>query len=77
MAIFEAKNIRKSFGRTEVLKDINFEIERGEVLCVIGSSGSGKTTLLRCVNFLETPDSGQFYLNGSLLFDADDKKAKR
>ena len=76
MAIFEAKNIRKSFGRTEVLKDINFEIERGEVLCVIGSSGSGKTTLLRCVNFLETPDSGQFYLNGSLLFDADDKKAK-
>ena len=76
MAIFEAVNIQKSFGRTEVLKGISFGIERGEVLCVIGSSGSGKTTLLRCVNFLETPDSGQFYLNGELLFDAADKKAK-
>ena len=76
MAIFEAVNIQKSFGRTEVLKGISFGIERGEVLCVIGSSGSGKTTLLRCVNFLETPDKGQFFLNGELLFDAEDKKAK-
>lgn len=76
MAVFEAKNIQKSFGRTEVLKGVSFEIEKGEVLCVIGSSGSGKTTLLRCVNFLETPDKGQFYLNGNLLFDASDKSAK-
>lgn len=76
MAIFEAKDIQKSFGRTEVLKGISFGIEKGEVLCVIGSSGSGKTTLLRCVNFLETPDRGQFYLNGELLFDAEDKKSK-
>ena len=76
MAIFEARNIQKSFGKTEVLKNVSFDIEKGEVLCVIGSSGSGKTTLLRCVNFLETPDSGKFYLNGELLFDAEDKKAK-
>ena len=76
MAVFEAKNIQKSFGKTEVLKGVSFGIEKGEVLCIIGSSGSGKTTLLRCVNFLETPDKGQFYLNGNLLFDASDKKAK-
>ncbi|MBE6708869.1 MAG: amino acid ABC transporter ATP-binding protein [Ruminococcaceae bacterium] len=76
MAFFEAKNIQKSFGRTEVLKGIDFDIEKGEVLCVIGSSGSGKTTLLRCVNFLETPDKGRFYLNGELLFDAEDKHSK-
>ncbi len=76
MAIFEARNIIKSFGKTEVLKGVSFSIEKGEVLCVIGSSGSGKTTLLRCVNFLETPDVGRFYLNGDLLFDAADKKAK-
>ncbi|MBR5322391.1 MAG: amino acid ABC transporter ATP-binding protein [Clostridia bacterium] len=76
MAVFEAKNIQKSFGKTEVLKGVSFEIEKGEVLCVIGSSGSGKTTLLRCVNFLETPDKGQFFLNGNLLFDASDKTAK-
>ncbi len=76
MAIFEARDIQKSFGKTEVLKGVSFGIEKGEVLCIIGSSGSGKTTLLRCVNFLETPDKGQFYLNGNLLFDANDKKAK-
>ena len=76
MAVFEARNIIKSFGKTDVLKGVSFEIEKGEVLCVIGSSGSGKTTLLRCVNFLETPDRGQFYLNGNLLFDASDKRAK-
>ncbi len=70
MAIFEAKNIKKSFGKTEVLKNVSFEIEQGEVLCILGSSGSGKTTLLRCINFLEIPDNGQFILNDKLLFDA-------
>ncbi len=70
MVIFEAQNIVKSFGKTEVLKDISFSMDKGEVLSIIGSSGSGKTTLLRCVNFLERPDSGRFYLNGQLLFDA-------
>ena len=73
MAIFEATNIYKKFGETDVLRGIDFSMEKGEVLCIIGSSGSGKTTLLRCVNFLETPDKGQFYLNGELLFDAEDK----
>lgn len=76
MAIFEAKNIYKKFGSNEVLKGINFSMEKGEVLSVIGSSGSGKTTLLRCINFLETPDRGEFYLDGKLLFDASDKKQK-
>ena len=76
MAVFEARNIIKSFGKTDVLKGVSFDIDKGEVLSVIGSSGSGKTTLLRCVNFLETPDKGEFYLNGQLLFDAADKKAK-
>ena len=75
MAIFEAKNVYKKFGQTEVLRGIDFSMEKGEVLCIIGSSGSGKTTLLRCVNFLETPDKGQFYLDGNLLFDAEDKHA--
>ena len=75
MAIFEAKNVYKKFGQTEVLRGIDFSMEKGEVLCIIGSSGSGKTTLLRCVNFLETPDKGQFYLDGKLLFDAEDKHA--
>ncbi len=76
MAFFEAKNIHKSFGKTDVLKGLDFEIEKGEVLSIIGSSGSGKTTLLRCVNFLETPDKGQFYLDGKLLFDGEDKSSK-
>ncbi len=76
MVVFEAKNIVKSFGQTEVLKNITFSMEKGEVLSIIGSSGSGKTTLLRCVNFLERPDGGQFFLNGELLFDASDLSKK-
>lgn len=74
MAVFEAKNIQKSFGKTEVLKGVSFEINRGEVLCIIGSSGSGKTTLLRCMNYLEIPNKGQFYFNNEMIFDADQKK---
>lgn len=70
MAILEVNNICKSFGSTEVLKGINFSLERGQVLAIIGSSGSGKTTLLRCLNFLETPDAGQIAVNGEILFDA-------
>ena len=52
MAILEVKHLRKSFERTEVLSDISFSLEKGQVLSIIGSSGSGKTTLLRCLNFL-------------------------
>ncbi|MGN0569340.1 MAG: amino acid ABC transporter ATP-binding protein [Candidatus Fimenecus sp.] len=70
MALLEVKNIYKSFGKTEVLKGIDFSLEKGEALAIIGSSGSGKTTLLRCLNFLETPDSGTITVNGETLFDA-------
>lgn len=70
MAFLEVKDIFKSFGKTPVLKGIDFTMEKGEVLAVIGSSGSGKTTLLRCLNFLETPDKGQIWVDGGKLFDA-------
>ena len=58
MALLEVRNIKKNFGKTEVLKGIDFDIEKGDVISIIGSSGSGKTTLLRCINFLETPNTG-------------------
>lgn len=70
MALLEVNNITKSFGQTEVLKGIDFTLNRGEALAIIGSSGSGKTTLLRCLNFLETPDTGSIAVNGQTLFDA-------
>ena len=70
MSILEAKNIEKSFKSTKVLKDISFTMEEGDALAIIGSSGSGKTTLLRCLNFLETPDSGTISVKGETLFDA-------
>ena len=75
MAFFEVRGLQKSFGETEVLKGIDFSLEKGKTLAIIGSSGSGKTTLLRCVNFLEIADKGQMFLNGELLFDAETKKA--
>ena len=67
MAILEVQNIRKSFGKTEVLKGVSFSLEKGQVLAIIGSSGSGKTTLLRCLNFLETPDEGEIAVEGKCL----------
>ncbi|MBR2311367.1 MAG: amino acid ABC transporter ATP-binding protein [Oscillospiraceae bacterium] len=70
MALLEVKNIKKSFGKTEVLKGINFSLEKGQVLVIIGSSGSGKTTLLRSLNFLETPDAGEILVNGKKIFEA-------
>lgn len=73
MSILEVKNIQKSFDRTEVLKDISFSLEKGEVLSIIGSSGSGKTTLLRCLNFLETTDSGKIIVDDNVLFDGNNK----
>ena len=69
MTALEVKNIRKNFGKTQVLKGIDFTLEKGQVLAIIGSSGSGKTTLLRCLNFLETPDTGTITVNGNVLFD--------
>lgn len=70
-SFLEVKNITKSFGEVEVLRGIDFSLERGEVLAIIGSSGSGKTTLLRSLNFLETPDTGTLTLNGETLFDGE------
>ena len=70
MAFLEVNGIQKSFGKTEVLKNVGFSMEKGEVLAIIGSSGSGKTTLLRCLNFLERPDGGSFSVDGEELFNA-------
>ena len=69
MPVLEVRNIRKTFGKTEVLKGIDFTLEKGAALSIIGSSGSGKTTLLRCLNFLETPDAGSITVNGETLLD--------
>ena len=71
MVVLDVQNINKSFGNTEVLKDISFQLEKGQVLSIIGSSGSGKTTLLRCLNFLEKPDKGRIVVNDKIVFDAD------
>ena len=73
MAILEVSNIKKQFNNTAVLKDISFSLEEGNALAIIGSSGSGKTTLLRCLNFLETPNSGVIKVRDEVLFDADSK----
>lgn len=74
MPILEVKNLAKSFGNTEVLKGVNFSMEEGEVVSILGSSGSGKTTLLRCINFLEKADKGQISVDGHIIFDAHDKE---
>lgn len=74
MSILEVNHIEKHFGTTRVLKDISFNLEEGQALSIIGSSGSGKTTLLRCLNFLETPNSGSIAVRGETLFNADDSK---
>lgn len=75
MSMLNVENIQKSFGKNEILKNISFSLEKGEVLGIIGSSGSGKTTLLRCLNFLETPQKGKIIVNGNELFDGE-KQAK-
>ena len=69
MAILEVKNLKKNFGELEVLKGIDFSLEKGDVMAVIGSSGNGKTTLLRCINFLETPNEGEIIVNGNNFSD--------
>ena len=74
MSILKVENICKSFGKTQVLKGISFEMEQGEVIAVLGSSGSGKTTLLRCINMLERSNSGKIYVNDKLVFDASESK---
>lgn len=72
--MLEVKNIKKSFGKTEVLKGISFSLEKGEVLSIIGASGSGKTTLLRCLNFLEFAEEGKILIGGEEIYDGENVK---
>lgn len=67
--VIEVQHLSKSFGDHEVLKDIDFSVEKGEVVCIIGSSGSGKSTLLRCINLLETPSGGEIIYKGENILD--------
>jgi len=67
--LINVRHLRKSFGTREVLKDINFSVKKGEVVCIIGSSGSGKSTLLRCINLLEKPTGGEVIYKGKNILD--------
>lgn len=76
--VVDIRHLSKSFGAHEVLKDIDFSVNKGEVVCIIGSSGSGKSTLLRCVNLLEKPSGGEIIYNGeNILDDKHDIRAYR
>lgn len=78
MSILQVNNICKTFDKnTVVLRGIDFSMEKGETVAIIGSSGSGKTTLLRCLNFLTQPDQGQIIVNGETLFDAEDAATQK
>lgn len=72
--ILEVEGLKKSYGKLDVLKSINFELKKGEVVCVIGPSGSGKSTMLRCLNLLEMPDGGHINLHGNTVFDGSKPK---
>ena len=67
--IIEVKDLKKSFGTLQVLKGINTEVQKGEVVVVIGPSGSGKSTFLRCLNLLEAPTAGSIYVDGAEITD--------
>jgi putative lysine transport system ATP-binding protein len=67
--IIEVRHLQKVFGNNEVLKDINFSVSKGEVVCIIGASGSGKSTLLRCLNLLEYPTSGEILYHGTNILE--------
>ena len=67
--ILEIENLKKSFDNQEVLKDINLNVDKGEVICILGSSGSGKSTLLRCINLLNNYDGGTILFNGKNILD--------
>jgi len=76
--ILEIRHLGKSFGDHEVLKDIDFTVHKGEVVCIIGASGSGKSTLLRCINLLERPSAGDILYHGrNILADPDSLSAYR
>ncbi len=75
MAILEVKNLSKTFDKLEVLKDISFNVEQGEVVAIIGPSGSGKSTLLRCINQLEKADGGEINVSGLKMLTTEKNKA--
>lgn len=75
MSTLKVENLKKDFGTLSVLKDINLEVEKGEVVCIIGPSGSGKSTFLRCLNHLEKMTSGKIYIDDELIFDRKDNKS--
>ena len=77
MAVLEVKNLTKRFGELEVLKGVSFSLEKGQVLAIIGSSGGGKSTLLRCLNFLESPDSGEILVNGKQLLSGSEEEIRK
>ena len=72
-AIIRVSHLEKSFGKHKVLKDINFDVNKGDVTCIIGSSGSGKSTLLRCINVLEIPTAGNIYFHDKDILDKTNK----
>ena len=67
MSIISVKNLSKTFGTHIVLKDVSFDVEKGDIISMIGSSGSGKSTLLRCINVLETPTSGDMLFHNNSI----------
>ncbi|CEN26104.1 MAG: amino acid ABC transporter ATP-binding protein [Paeniclostridium sp.] len=67
--MIQIKNIKKNFGKNEVLKDINLNIKKGEIVAILGPSGSGKSTLLRCINLLESPNGGKIIYKGENILD--------
>lgn len=69
--VIDVQHLSKTFGTNQVLKDIDFSVNKGEVVCIIGSSGSGKSTLLRCINLLEKPTSGKIIYKGENILDHD------
>lgn len=72
--MLQIKHLQKKFGDNEVLKDISADVNKGQVICIIGPSGSGKSTLLRCLNVLEKPTAGKIIFDGEDLAHIDDKK---
>ena len=77
MSVISIKGLKKSFGDNEVLKDINFSVNKGDVTCIIGSSGSGKSTMLRCINLLEEPTGGEIIYNGQNILETKNIPAYR
>jgi len=77
MSMIRVENLKKHFGELEVLRGIDFEVQKGEVVCIIGPSGSGKSTLLRCLNQLEILTSGKIYIEEKLVADRDESGADK